>query len=172
MSSKNFSKTLIYRIQCGDNSIFGHTTNLSQLKAMVKRDCLSGKKTKITKQILENGGYEKCQWFILEQYKECESLLQAHARVDYYKALSLNPNESFIDPKRIHVIATEALIEKKEEIPDGLQCKNCMKKFTLKTNLTRHLKKSCKKIECKDNKDRSIEELKCLIINIIHDKIL
>ena len=167
MSLKNYSKTIIYKIQCGKTNIFGHTTNFNILKRNIKHDCISGKKTKISSQIMENGGYDQSEWFILEHYTECRSIMQANERVDYYKYKNLNPNESqmnLFESQMNPKFEKNAILDKLAQSSDDLQCKYCKKTFTLKTNLTRHIKKTCKKIGCESGADTDVEQMRLKLI--------
>jgi len=151
MSSINYKNTIIYRIVCGEKTIYGHTTNLQKLKNTVKNDCKNGIKTKLSTFIMENGGYDNCEWYMLENYTDCNNILDAKNRVEHHKTLenavmykmskmskmmSKMSKKSDTDEKTLN---TTAKPEQKYE------CPSCKKEFARKFNMERHMNTNCKK---------------------------
>ena len=137
MPSKKYSNTIIYKIQCQKTAIFGHTINLQKLIAKVKNDCMHGNNTKLSRQIMKEGNFDTWEWIILEIFEDCESLLQAKTRVDYYKdqnLLQITPNYSNLLQNR--ECDENAVVCKKQDenlaaVTSKYECSVCKKEFIL-----------------------------------------
>jgi hypothetical protein len=139
MPNIDYTNTVIYRIGCGGKTIYGHTTNLQKLKSTIKIDCARGKQTKMTTFILENGGYEKCEWYMLEQFTNCKNNLDANLRVEYYKSIENDVARKMSKKsKRRNDTTTDATTVTPYE------CPTCKKIFARKFNMERHLNSNCK----------------------------
>jgi len=141
MPNIDYTNTVIYRIGCGGKTIYGHTTNLQKLKSTIKSDCARGKKTKMTTFILENGGYEKCEWYMLEQFTNCKNNLDANLRVEYYKSI-----ENDVTRKMSKTMSKKS---KRNDTTDATtvtpyECPTCKKVFARKFNMERHITTNCK----------------------------
>jgi len=139
MPNIDYTNTVIYRIGCGGKTIYGHTTNLQKLKSTIKSDCARGKQTKMTTFIMENGGYEKCEWYMLEQFTNCKNNLDANLRVEYYKSIENDVARKMSKKsKRRNDTTTDATTVTPYE------CPTCKKIFARKFNMERHLNSNCK----------------------------
>lgn len=144
----NYNNTIIYRIECGEKSIYGHTTNIQKLKSDIKNGYKRGNKTKITTFIMENGGYDKIEWHILEHYTDCQSLMQANMRVEYHKlkeyAETTKMSKMSKMSKKMSKNSDSSNVAAKPE--QKYECPTCKKKFARKYNMERHQTNSCKRI--------------------------
>jgi hypothetical protein len=139
MPNIDYTNTVIYRIGCGGKTIYGHTTNLQKLKSTIKSDCARGKQTQMTTFIMENGGYEKCEWYMLEQFTNCKNNLDANLRVEYYKSIENDVARKMSKKsKRRNDTTTDATTVTPYE------CPTCKKIFARKFNMERHLNSNCK----------------------------
>ena len=146
MPNIDYTNTIIYRIVCGEKNIYGHTTNLQKLKSTIKSDCSRGKKTKMTTFIMENGGYEKCEWYMLEQYTNCKNNLDANLRVEYYKSI-----ENVVACKMSKTMSKKSKRNVRTDVTPSVtpsvtpyECPTCKKVFARKFNMERHLNSNCK----------------------------
>lgn len=87
----NYSKTLIYKIECNDtdkNIIYvGSTTNFKKRKYQHKTNCETKNKSYnffIYQQIRDNGGWNNFTMSIVEEYKDCENRTQQFEREQYW----------------------------------------------------------------------------------------
>lgn len=148
MSLINYTNTIIYRIVCGEKSIYGHTIHLPKFKIKIKNDYKRGKKTKITTFIMENGGYDKTEWHILENYTECQSLMQANMRVEYHKLKDYTEATKMSKmskmSKKMSKNTDSSNVAAKPE--QKFECPTCKKGFARKYNMERHQINSCKQI--------------------------
>jgi len=125
----NYSKTVIYKIQCKDENVsdiyIGHTTNFKQRNNLHKSNCnivtSKGYNYKIYKIIRENGGWDNWNMTIIEEYP-CENVNQARERERYWiekESSSLNvsiPNRSKKEYSQIYrIIHREEIAEKTKE---------------------------------------------------------
>jgi hypothetical protein len=101
----DYSKTIIYKLCCLDQSItdiyIGHTTDFTKRKGSHKSDCcdVKGKeyKFKVYQFIREHGGWDNWQMIQIEAYP-CKNNREASAREDFWmKELNstLNSIQSF-----------------------------------------------------------------------------
>jgi hypothetical protein len=139
MPNIDYTNTVIYRIGCGGKTIYGHTTNLQKLKSTIKSDCARGKKTKMTTFIMENGGYEKCEWYMLEQFTNCKNNLDANLRVEYYKSIE---NDVARKMSKKSKPRNDTTTDATTVTP--YECPTCKKIFARKFNMERHLNSNCK----------------------------
>ena len=61
MPKRNFSNTIIYKLQCKNDSIepiYGYTGHLNAFKFKLRRNCKNGKKGFVYETIAKNGGFE------------------------------------------------------------------------------------------------------------------
>lgn len=154
MPNIDYTNTIIYRIVCGEKSIYGHTINLQKLKSTIKNDCSRGKKTKITTFIMENGGYEKCEWYMLEQYTNCKNNLDANLRVEYYKSIendvarqmskTMSKKSKRNDRTDVTPSVTPSVSPSVSPSVTPYECPTCKKVFARKFNMERHLNSNCK----------------------------
>lgn len=147
----NYSNTIIYRIVCGEKNIYGHTTNLDKLKSTVKINCECGKQTKLTTFIMENGGCDNCEWYMLEHYTDCNNILDAKNRVEHHKTL-----ENAVMYKMSKMSKMMSKMSKKSDTDEQslnttakpeqkYECPSCKKDFARKFNMERHMNSNCKK---------------------------
>jgi hypothetical protein len=152
MSPFDYSKTKIYKIQCRDESVqevfYGHCTKIANVKYRLKHNLENGNNTHICNTIRENGGIEKWDIDIIELYTDCKNKEQADYRVATIKSqnnsertISSNHNTISLN----HLIPENETINQTSKTPELFNCNVCNKTFTLKTNLTRHQKNTCKK---------------------------
>lgn len=90
MPKKNFANTIIYKIQCGNECIFGHCGNIYAFKHSLKTKCNNGKEGELYDTIRNNGGFENCEISVVEHFNTCKSKQDAERRVEeckqeYYK---------------------------------------------------------------------------------------
>jgi len=152
MAPCDYSKTKIYKIQCRDESVqevfYGHCTKIANVKYRLKHNLENGNNTHICNTIRENGGIEKWDIDIIELYTDCKNKEQADYRVATIK--TQNNSERTISSNH-NTISLNSLnsendtINQTSETPGLFNCNVCNKTFTLKTNLTRHHKNTCKK---------------------------
>lgn len=73
----------MYKIKAGDYTYVGSTKDFNQRKRCHKSDC-KNKEIKVYQMIREAGGWDKCEMTPIEEY-ECEGLLQARMREEYWR---------------------------------------------------------------------------------------
>ena len=116
---KNYSNTVIYKIQCKDRNCrdiyVGHTINFVN-RQVAHKQCsgnVDSKNIKLYKTIMENGGWDNWEMIEIEKYN-CNNLTEARIREQYYYEL-LNANLNSIPPykKKITENKTENKKDKK-----------------------------------------------------------
>jgi hypothetical protein len=149
MSPIDYSKTKIYKIQCIDKSVqevfYGHCTKITNMKYRLKLNIENGKNTHICNTIRENGGFENWNIDIIESYTDCKNKEHADCRVSMIKQQNNLAKTIPMNHETISVNPENDSINQKSESSGLFNCNLCNKKFTLKTNLTRHQKNICKK---------------------------
>ncbi len=96
MPKKNFANTVIYKVQCNNECIFGHCGNIYAFKHSLKTKCNNGKKGELYDTIRNNGGFENCQITIVEHFTSCKSKQDADKRVEECKKEYYKPSEKSI----------------------------------------------------------------------------
>jgi hypothetical protein len=99
----------MYRITVGDYTYVGSTKDFKQRKSEHKSSCKI-KEYKIYQIIREAGGWDKCEMIPIEEY-ECEGLLQARMREEYWRR-EYNANMNSI---KSHITEEEQIEQIKEK---------------------------------------------------------
>ena len=88
MSVKDYSKTIIYKIECKNSDIkyifIGSTTCLSKIKCYHKRCILNNTNNILYTTIIENGGWDNWRVVVLENYTGCLTKTDSNLRVDQW----------------------------------------------------------------------------------------
>ena len=82
MPKHNFVNTVIYKLQCGNECIFGYTGNIYAFKHSLKTKCANGKEGEIYDKIRNNGGFEKWSFTVVEHFSDCNTKFEAEQRVE------------------------------------------------------------------------------------------
>jgi len=91
-----WSKCIIYKIWKDDDFYVGSTTDLASRKKRHKHSCNNEKcNYKLYQTIREKGGWDAWQMTPLEEYKECQSQVQARIREEEWR-VKLNANLNMI----------------------------------------------------------------------------
>jgi hypothetical protein len=98
----DYSKTIIYKIECGDESYVGNTCNFRSRKADHKKACnnpiYKEHNYKIYQTIRANGGWEKAMMTPIELFP-CSSSIEARIREEYWRKelqSQMNTKKAFI----------------------------------------------------------------------------
>jgi predicted GIY-YIG superfamily endonuclease len=164
--SKDYSKTIIYKITCKDNKIkdvyVGHTTDFYNRKHVHKHDCEREKtnKKKVYEFINKNGGWNNWEMSILEEVnckndneareKEKHWCYRLNATLNSYDALfSSFDNEEFTPSSENKVVINKEKtnFRQRKEREELLYLRNENKRLKLellKSLLNRHFK--CPKV--------------------------
>jgi len=166
----DYSKTKIYKIQCKNKSVqdvfYGHCSKLSNVKYRLKIDIENGKDTHICNTIRENGGIENWNIVVMESYIDCKTKEQADYRVNELETQNKSVNPIILNPNQISMNLLSDTINNKSENLKLFNCNICNKKFTLKTNLTRHQKTICKKSTNENEFETQLKEKEEKIKNL------
>lgn len=76
-------KYIMYRISVGDYTYIGSTKDFKQRATTHKYSCAT-KDLKVYQMIRNAGGWDKCEMVPIEEF-ECESILEAHMREEYWR---------------------------------------------------------------------------------------
>ena len=175
MPSTNYSKTVIYKINCKDSDVkyyfVGATTDISKVKSKLKHGICTGNQTELFEQITENGGWDNWSVTIIEEFTKCTNKTDSNVRVEFWKTSLKAPDSSNIenissvlaqkapDSSNIENISS-VLAQKAPENENIFNCISCFKNFSKKSNLVRHSKYG----RCKVEKQRA-SEMEQLIIS-------
>jgi hypothetical protein len=143
----DYSKTIIYKITCGDELYVGHTTNLRKRKNAHKNTCNENYRDshrKIYQTIRANGGWEKAVMTPIELFP-CFSSVEARIREEHWRKelqAEMNMMKAYISEEEL----------KKENIErckiDREQKKEKYKKMW-KGYYQKHKEEKSAKCECK-----------------------
>lgn len=109
---------IMYEITCLDKSItsnyIGSTINFTRRKCQHKKDCANENRKqynqKIYKNIRDIGGWNNWIMLPLEEF-ECESILQAHIREQYW----IDLKEAKLNSRKAHTTREQTNVEQKEQ---------------------------------------------------------
>jgi predicted GIY-YIG superfamily endonuclease len=80
----NYQDTVIYKISCAGQNYVGHTTNYRKRCNAHKTNCINKKsELSLYKHIRANGGFDACEFSILEEYP-CDTGEEARLREKYW----------------------------------------------------------------------------------------
>ena len=94
-----WNKCISYKIWKDDDFYVGSTTDLASRKKRHKHNC-NNEQSKLYQNIRENGGWDAWQMTPLEEYKECQSQIQARIREEEWRVklnAKLNSQKCFAD---------------------------------------------------------------------------
>ena len=165
----DYSKTIIYKIQCKDLNIrdiyVGHTTCYYQRRRLHKSTCYNknakGYHFKIYRTIRENGGWEKWDMTILENYP-CDNIYDARQRERYWieeLSSSLNvtiPNRNKDEYYQIYRSIFKEKISEKAKIYRKLNIEKIKKYIELHVEKIKEKKNEW----YKENREKILEKAK------------
>ena len=141
----DYSKTVIYKIQCKDASVkfvyIGSSTDVTKQKYYHKRNSKQNKQDNLSIIINNHGGWDNWELKILEKYS-CNNKQEAIDKENEWKEI-LN---SEVLKEQFSVDTNKPELNTSE-----IKCIYCMKTFSRKDNLTRHNSR-CKIINASINK--------------------
>jgi hypothetical protein len=115
-----WSKCIIYKIWKDDDFYVGSTTDFVKRQYHHKQSCNNEKRNfKIYQMIREKGGWIAWQMIPLEEYKECQTQVQARIREEEWRVklnAQLNMIRAFIDEEQQKEKKKQYQQEHKEEI--------------------------------------------------------
>jgi len=115
-----WSRCIIYKIWKDDDFYVGSTTDFVKRQYHHKQSCNNEKRNfKIYQMIREKGGWDSWQMTPLEEYKECQTQVQARIREEEWRVklnAQLNMIRAFIDEEQCKEEKKKYQQEHKEEI--------------------------------------------------------